>query len=329
MNELYPLKFKPIIKDIIWGGSRLKDVLGKDTGGIQNAAESWEISCVEGNISVVSEGMLEGNELEELIEIYMGDLVGDSVYNKYGTRFPLLLKFIDARADLSVQVHPNDEMAKRRHNSRGKTEMWYVLDADKGSRLYSGFRGEVNKETYLDRLNNKKLAEILNHEEVKKGNAFFIPAGRVHAIGKGILLAEIQQTSDFTYRIYDWDRVDANGNGRELHTELALEAMDFSPVENALTEYKVKANTSSGIVECPYFSTNIIVADKEIVADYMGIDSFVIYMCTDGEFSLKYEGGETMVKKGETILLPATIKEFVIKPKPLAAILEIYMPPEK
>src|SRR3972149_1007896 len=199
MSHLYPLKFKPIFKDKIWGGDKIKTLLNKDFSPLPNCGESWEISGVQDEISVVSNGFLIGNNLQELIEIYMGDLVGDQVYQKYGIEFPLLIKFIDAHDDLSIQVHPNDKLAMQRHNAYGKTEMWYIIDADRGAKLISGFNTEVTKDAYIKHLENNTLNLILNYEEVKAGDVFFMPAGRVHAIGKGILLTEIQQTSDITY----------------------------------------------------------------------------------------------------------------------------------
>ncbi|MBT6765533.1 MAG: class I mannose-6-phosphate isomerase, partial [Prolixibacteraceae bacterium] len=203
MNGLYPLKFKPIYHEKIWGGDRLQKVLNKDFGNLPNCGESWEVSGVEGHISVVGNDFLAGNSLQDLVEIYMGDLVGDKVYKKFGIEFPLLIKFIDAEQDLSIQVHPNDELSKKRHNAYGKTEMWYVVDADKGALINSGFNQEVSKKKYLEYFNKGKLTDLLCFEKVNKGDVFFIPAGRVHAIGKGILVAEIQQTSDVTYRIFD------------------------------------------------------------------------------------------------------------------------------
>jgi len=232
MSHLYPLKFKPIFKDKIWGGNKIKTLLNKDFSPLPNCGESWEISGVQDEISVVSNGFLIGNNLQELIEIYMGDLVGDQVYQKYGIEFPLLIKFIDAHDDLSIQVHPNDKLAMQRHNAYGKTEMWYIIDADRGAKLISGFNTEVTKDAYIKHLENNTLNLILNYEEVKAGDVFFMPAGRVHAIGKGILLTEIQQTSDITYRIYDYNRKGTDGKPRELHTSLALDAIDFKSYDN-------------------------------------------------------------------------------------------------
>jgi mannose-6-phosphate isomerase len=203
MNSLYPLKFTPVFKDKIWGGDKLKTILNKDFSDLPNCGESWEISAVQDDISVVSNGFLKGNNLEELIEVYMGDLVGEKVWEKFGCECPLLIKFIDANDNLSIQVHPNDELSAERHDAYGKTEMWYVVQADPGARLISGFSGKINKAEYLKYLGNGHLEDILNYEEVSAGDVFFIPAGRVHAIGKGIVVAEIQQTSDVTYRIFD------------------------------------------------------------------------------------------------------------------------------
>ena len=221
-NTLYPLKFKPIYKQVIWGGSRLHDYLGKPAVP-EKTGESWEISGVSGDVSVVAEGFLKGNTLEELIEVYMGDLVGDMVYDAFGTEFPILVKFIDANDNLSVQVHPDDEYAAEYHGKKGKTEMWYIVHAEKDASLISGFNRDVDEKKFMDHLKGGKLAEILNTVAVEKGDVFFLPAKRVHAIGSGIVLAEIQQTSDLTYRIYDWERVGADGKPRELHLDHALE----------------------------------------------------------------------------------------------------------
>ena len=297
MNGLYPLKFKPIYHEKIWGGDRLQKVLNKDFGNLPNCGESWEVSGVEGHISVVGNDFLAGNSLQDLVEIYMGDLVGDKVYKKFGIEFPLLIKFIDAEQDLSIQVHPNDELSKKRHNAYGKTEMWYVVDADKGALINSGFNQEVSKKKYLEYFNKGKLTDLLCFEKVNKGDVFFIPAGRVHAIGKGILVAEIQQTSDVTYRIFDYNRKDENGNGRELHTELALDAIDFSYLEEYKTRYKTDRNKTSEIVSCEYFTSNILEFSQTIEKDYYQLDSFVIYINLDGEFEIEHEEGIEKVKK--------------------------------
>lgn len=322
---LYPLKFNPIIKQTIWGGDKLayksKDKKIKTTIG-----ESWEISGVQENISVVSEGPLEDNTLEELIEIYMGELVGDKIYETFGVEFPLLIKYIDACDNLSIQVHPDDVIAKERHNAYGKTEMWYVVDADPQAELIMGFNKETDKSEYLTKLHNNTLPDILNVEKVKKGNCFFIPAGMVHAIGKGCYIAEIQQTSDITYRIFDYNRRDKEGNSRELHTELATGVIHFSHQNKHNIEYDKHENHTEELVACDYFTTNILTFDKEVEKDYFDLDSFVIYMCLDGKFSLVYDDDQFVkVGKGETVLLPACFKSIFLIPETESQILEVYI----
>lgn len=327
MNELYPLKFKTIYKEKIWGGTKLKSVLRKDTPNNKTIGESWEISGVQDNTSVVSNGYLEGNELNELIEVYMGDLVGDRIYDQYGDQFPLLIKFIDANAPLSVQVHPNDKLAMQRHGSFGKTEMWYIIDAKKDAELISGFNHEIDKNHYLQHLENNEITKILNFEKVKPGDVFFIPAGRVHAIGEGIVLAEIQQTSDITYRIFDWNRKDADGKSRELHTEKALDALDFKVYDNYKTEYDAVKNSTSKILSTPFFETNTIEFNHIIIKEYPVLDSFVVYMCIEGEFDIEYyENEKIRIKKGETVLIPAVIEQLKLIPVTDSKLLEIYIP---
>lgn len=326
MEGLYPLKFKPIYKDKIWGGQKIRTVLNKDFGKLPNCGESWELSGVEGNVSVVSNGYLAGNTLEELAEIYMSDLVGEKIFETYGVEFPLLIKFIDANDDLSIQVHPDDKMSKERHNAYGKTEMWYVLQADQGAKLQSGFSEPVDQDRYLFKLEHDELTDILNFEEVSSGDVFFIPAGRVHAIGKGILLAEIQQTSDVTYRIFDYGRCDAQGNPRELHTELALDAIDYTIQEEYKTKYEPKTNESVELVKCKYFTTNVLDFNQVIDKDYNQLDSFVIYMGIEGSSEIVTESGSETLHKGETILIPASVESVQLKPvSPSAKILEVYI----
>ncbi|HET6555972.1 MAG TPA: type I phosphomannose isomerase catalytic subunit [Prolixibacteraceae bacterium] len=314
MEGLYPLKFIPLYKDKIWGGNKIKTVLNKDFGDLPNCGESWELSGVEGNVSVVANGYLEGNTLEELIEIYMGDLVGDRVFDRFGIEFPLLIKFIDANDDLSIQVHPDDQMAEKRHNAFGKTEMWYVIQADPGSQLQVGFNQQMDAQHYLEKLENNELPAILNFEQVSANDVYFIPAGRVHAIGKGILLAEIQQTSDITYRIYDYDRRDKEGNPRELHTELALDAIDFTMHSEYKTAYEVKANESVELVKCKYFTTNVLELNGVVEKDYNELDSFVIFICLEGSVEVETESGSETLAMGETILIPASIESVTLKP---------------
>ncbi len=325
MNKLYPLKFHPIFKGYIWGGTKLKHILGKDLGKLTKSAESWEISAVEGNISVVANGFLAGNNLQELIEIYMEDLVGSRIYEKFGIEFPVLIKFIDANDKLSIQVHPDDALAIKRNLPNGKTEMWYVLQAEEGASLISGFNRKVSKDEYQKFFNKGELPEILNYEKVSAGDVFNIPAGRIHAIGPGILLAEIQQTSDATYRIYDWDRKDKNGKSRELHTELAIDAIDYNHYKDYKTAYKTPLNRSTELVHCDYFNTDLLKFDSKIEKDYHSVDSFIIYMCTEGSFTLHYGSESMTVNKGETVLLPAVLETCQLEPKDSCTILEIYL----
>ena len=315
---LYPLKFKPILKQTIWGGDKLA-YKSNDPKVKESIGESWEISGVQDNISVVSEGALEGNSLQELTEIYMGDLVGDKIYEKFGIEFPLLIKYIDARDNLSIQVHPDDATAKARHNAYGKTEMWYLVGADRDAELIMGFNKDTDKSEYLTALHNHTLPVLLNTEKVEKGDCFFIPAGTVHAICKGCYIAEIQQTSDITYRIYDYDRRDKNGNPRELHTELATDVINFCEQKQHNIHYHQHENHTEELVSCNYFTTNYLKFDKEVEKDYIELDSFVIYMCLEGNFTLVYDVDKTVkVNKGETILVPAILKNLFL-------ILEIYI----
>ena len=323
---LYPLKFIPIYRSKIWGGDKLRTIFGKDFSPLTNCGESWELSGVPGNTSVVSYGPLKNNSLEELIEIYMDELVGYKIFEKFATEFPLLIKFIDANDILSIQVHPDDELSKLRHKAFGKTEMWYILNADENAEIITGFNQKIDKNTYLQHLRNKTLKDILNIEKAHADDVLFIPAGRIHSIGSGIFLAEIQQTSDITYRIYDWERKDEEGNERELHTELAVDAIDFSFHVEYKTKYQSKLNASSEIVNCKYFTTNILIFDRQVERDYYFIDSFVIYICIKGSFKIFYDNNKfEIVKAGETVLIPAILKNLSLIPEETTKLLEIFI----
>jgi mannose-6-phosphate isomerase len=326
MSELYPLKFKPIFKEKIWGGQKIRTVLGKDFGHLDNCGESWEISGVEGNISLVTQGPLRGLGLTDLINKYKDQLVGQSVFERFGNEFPLLIKFIDANEDLSIQVHPDDELALTLHNSFGKTEMWYVLHADAGAELISGFNQPLNKETYLDYLESGRLMEILNSETVKNDDVFFLPAGRIHTIGKGLLIAEIQQTSDVTYRIHDFDRVDKEGNKRELHNDLAKDALDYNFYEDYKTTYASNENETNTVVHCPYFHTNLLHCTEERDRDYSQIDSFLVIIGLEGELTIAFENTDVSLTKGETVLIPACINKISLVPDGDFKILEVHVP---
>ncbi|WP_295771352.1 type I phosphomannose isomerase catalytic subunit [uncultured Mucilaginibacter sp.] len=325
MSTLYPLKFKTIYKDKIWGGQKIKTYLHKDFGNLPNCGETWEISGVKSDVSVVENGALQGQSLAALLEEHKDALVGKAVYERFGNEFPLLIKFIDANEDLSIQVHPDDELARKRHNSFGKTEMWYVIEADPGSSLIAGFSEEVDEKTYVEKLNSGHLTDILNREDVKAGDVFFLPAGRVHTIGKGLLIAEIQQTSDITYRIYDFDRVDDKGNKRELHTEEALAAIDYKKYPNYRTDYTPVKNEDVHLVSCPYFTTNVMDYTENVNKDYSAFDSFVIHVCLEGSYELQYNGESYAVKMGECLLLPNTVDKVELTTSEGFKILESYI----
>lgn len=325
MSELYPLKFEPLLKEKVWGGTSLVSHYHKRADSSAKYGESWEISAIPGNISVVSNGFLAGNNLEELIEVYMGDITGDSVYEKFGNEFPLLIKLIESCENLSIQVHPGNAMARERHNAFGKTEMWYILESKKESKIYTGFKEPVNKNTYVDSLNNGELEKLLNVENPSPGDVFFTPAGRVHAIGAGIILVEIQQTSDITYRIYDWNRKSNKGQPRELHTDLALDTIDFKAAGKTKFAANPVLNKTRNLVNCEFFTTNIISFNELIEKDYNLIDSFVIYICVEGEFMIRWDGNSEPVIKGETVLLPAMIKEVILEPAGEARLLEVFI----
>lgn len=329
MSSLYPMRFKPVLRETLWGGSALRERYGKKAKPGTAIGESWEISGMPGASSVVANGFLKGNTLEELTEVYMGDIVGDAVYEKYGNEFPLLVKFIDARDRLSIQVHPDDRLASERHHAWGKTEMWYVLDAAPGAVIYTGFRKKTTKEEYLEHLSAKRVAEMINVTPVTRGDVFFIPAGMVHAIGEGVLLTEIQQNSDVTYRIYDWDRVDASGIPREMHTAMALDAIDFSLDSNNLVKKAPQINHPVMLAECPWFRTSLLQIDRPVIKDYSLTDSFVIYICTEKMAVIECFGHSEELKAGETLLIPASADSVTLIPQGTATLLEVLIPPKR
>lgn len=316
--KFYPLTFTPILKDRIWGGNKLKTYLNKPIVS-ETTGESWEISTVPGDISVVNSGVLKGKNINDIIDLYPNEILGKSVIARFGKQFPLLFKFIDAKEDLSIQLHPNDDLAKERHDSFGKTEMWYVMQADESARLVVGFKKDSTKEEYLKHLESKKLVALLNESPVKKGDVFFLETGIIHAIGAGVVVAEIQQTSDITYRIYDWDRVDVTGKGRELHTELALEAINYTATP-AKIEYTEEVNNSVPVVNCSYFITNII-ALQDCFIWKRKKQAFTVFMCTNGQFEMVVNGEILRYNMGDTILIPAIIEHVTLKGK--ATLLEI------
>ncbi len=321
---LYPLKFKPIFKDKIWGGRKIKEQLGLDYGPLPNCGEVWLLSGLWDEQSEIANGDFEGDEINDLVETFMGDLVGESVFDKYGEQFPLLLKIIDANDWLSVQVHPDDELAEKRGLGNGKTEMWYVMQADKDAELVMGFNREMTRADYVKVMENNTLRDVLNYEKVAAGDAFFIPAGRVHALGPDIMVAEIQQTSDVTYRIYDWDRIDVAGMRRELHVPQSVEAIDFGIPDKYRIEVPNLMNKTVPVVDSQYFVTGLLQLQGEMEKDYSNLDSFVILMALEGNFSLNWENGAVFVNAGECVLIPNVIKKVSIRAEKYCKLLEIY-----
>ena len=322
---MYPLKFKPILKQTIWGGDRIIPFKHLNEN-LPNVGESWEISGVPGNESVVANGEFRGKTLRELINIFREELVGESVYKRFSTTFPLLIKFIDARQDLSIQVHPDDETAKKRHNSLGKTEMWYVMDATEGAKLRSGFKTKIGPKEYKELVHNSTITDVLAQYEIKKGDVFFLPAGRVHSIGAGAFIAEIQETSDIAYRIFDFDGRDANGNTRELHTELAKDVIDYEVHDDYRTQYTPEMNEPVELVACPYFTTSVYDMTETINCDYTELDSFVIYICMEGSCTITNNEGDSIeLQAGESTLLAATTQEVTIEPHDHVKLLETYV----
>ena len=317
---LYPLQFHPIFKERLWGGNKLQSLLHKPITSNQTG-ESWELSTIEGNVSTIANGAFAGQLITSVLAEFPNEILGTAVYERFGNQFPLLFKYLDAKEDLSVQVHPNDVLAKQRHNSFGKTEMWYVVQANADARLIVGFREELNQATYLAHLKNKTLLTTLNEIKVQQGDVFLIETGTVHAIGAGIVVAEIQQTSDITYRLYDFDRVDSDGNLRELHVDLALDAINYNTVSSQ-KHYQKNSNQSNPVVDCPYFTTQFIPLEGEIEVQKTGA-TFTVYMCVEGSFELELAGQNYLYSKGDTVLIPAALTSFQLSGK--ASILEIYI----
>lgn len=325
---LYPIKFKPRIKERIWGGQAILNKKGKAAGRLAKDklyGESWDLSSVKGDISVVANGFLKGNNLEEIIEVYMGELVGEQIFEQYGLEFPLLIKYLDCNDKLSVQVHPDDALALERHNSFGKTEAWYVVDCKPGASIYLGFKDlNLTREEYIAAVAESRLEELLNKVEVKPGDVFFIPAGTVHALGAGLEVVEVQQTSDVTYRIYDWDRVDAEGKSRELHTSLAVDAIDFeSDAELLHREYNLAKGGEAKVIECNYFTMTLhdVAGVKEL--DRSSLDSFVVFIALNGSVRIVADGNEETLAEGEVILIPAEVNDITIEGD--AKLMEVYI----
>ena len=322
---MYPYLFQPILKEIIWGGTDIRPFKGM-TPTQEKIGESWELSHVDGDFSVVTYGADKGKTIDELIREYGESLLGAGVMKRFGTRFPLLIKFIDARDDLSIQVHPDDVLAEKRHHSFGKTEMWYVIKATPDAALYCGFSQPIDADEYVRRVEDNSIMEALKRYDVTAGDVFFLPAGRVHAIGAGCFIAEIQQTSNITYRIYDYNRKGADGKGRELHTELAKDAIDYTFQSDYRTHYTPHPGAAVELVQCPYFPTRLLETETPMMRDYATLDSFVVYICMAGSVELRDDNGnELTVSQGQTVLFPATTQSVTLKPAPQAKLLETYI----
>ncbi len=322
---LYPMKFKPILKEKIWGGKRIGTDLGHNLGLMERCGESWEISGIVDDESELMNGYLAENNLNELLEVYLTELVGEENYEKYGLGFPLLIKFIDAQENLSVQVHPDDAYAKRKFGQNGKTEMWYVIDAAPGDGLYVGFNQPVTKAKYEASVANDTLPDLLRFYPAQAGDTFMIPAGTVHAIGKGVLLAEIQQPSDVTFRIYDWGRLDDEGYPRELHTQEALECIHFEEnVGYFKVDYEPQPNRTVSLVKSPFFNTGLLELDRPMTKSLAERDTFIIYICTDGRLELISEDEPLTMQKGDVVLIPAEMGEVELRPFVRSKLLEVY-----
>lgn len=299
-------KFEPLLKQTLWGGDKIIPFKHLDTTA-ENVGESWEISAVKGNESIVCEGLWKGRSLSEVVREMKQDLVGKENFKRFGEEFPLLVKFIDARQDLSIQVHPTEEIAHRQGKPHGKTEMWYLMESAPDAKLYSGLKKKITPEEYKTMVQDDTICDALAQYEVKEGDVFFLPAGRIHSIGSGCFLAEIQQTSDVTYRIYDFKRRDKDGNYRELHTKEAAECIDFKVKSDYRTHYVERKNQGVMLVQCPYFSTAVYDLDEPMTIDYSELDSFIILIILKGEGSITdNEGNKVGVKTGDTLLIPAT-----------------------
>ncbi len=323
---MYPLKFEPILKQTLWGGDKIIPFKHLHAS-LDHVGESWEVSAVEGSESIVANGADKGRTLPEMVRLYREELVGEANYARFGNKFPLLIKFIDAKQDLSIQVHPDDELARKRHNSFGKNEMWYVISADKDARLISGFSRQITPREYKERVHDGTFGEVLHSSKIKAGDVFYVPAGRVHGIGAGAFVAEIQQTSDITYRIFDYNRKDANGHTRELHTTQAMEAINFFDVQDDFrTHYEAEVNEPVEILATPYFTTSIYDMTEDITCDYSELDSFIVFICVEGAcLMMDNEGNEISLQAGETVLLPATTQALSIIPQEKVKLLEAYV----
>ena len=314
--KLYPLLFEPNLHPVVWGGNRLRPYKGLEPTG-EHIGESWEVSAVPSSTSIIANGEWKGKDLIAFITEQPDAILGKKVNEKYNGKLPLLVKFIDAKKDLSIQVHPNDEMAMHEHGKMGKTEMWYVIKADEGAHLYAGFKEEITPQEYQQRIADGSITEVLADHQVKAGDVFYLPSGRIHAICGGVMLAEVQQSSDVTYRIYDYKRLGMDGKLRELHTELAAKALDYHVEDNYRTDYKDVTNKALHIIGTPFFDVRVMEVSKPFHRDLKKYDSFIITMCIEGDslIHVRSTGEEILLKQGNSTLIPAAIADYDIIPQ--------------
>ena len=313
--RLYPLLFEPNLHSVVWGGDQLRPYKGLASTD-EPIGESWEVSAVPSSTSIIANGTWKGKDLISVINEHPEAILGKAVNKKYHGQLPLLVKFIDAKRDLSIQVHPNDEMAQREHGKMGKSEMWYIIRADKEAHLYAGFKQEITPDEYQRRIEDGSITEVLADHQVKAGDVFYLPAGRVHAICGGIMLAEVQQSSDVTYRIYDYNRPGLDGKPRELHTALAAQALDYHVERNYLTDYRAAKDQAIQIVDTPYFDVRIMELTGQFHRNLMKYDSFIITMCLEGacRIVIRHSGAEILLRQGYSTLIPAAIADYDVIP---------------
>lgn len=329
-QKIYPFLLNPNLHTVVWGGRKLCPYKGLPDAQ-EPIGESWEVSAVPSSPCTIANGPLAGRDLISIVEEYGAELLGEAVYKQYGGKLPLLVKFIDAERDLSIQVHPDDEMARREHNKFGKTEMWYIIDAEPGAALYAGFKDRITPYEYKKRVEDGTICDVLARHEVHPGDVFYIPAGRVHAICGGIMLAEVQQSSDVTYRIFDYNRLGLDGKPRELHTELAAKAIDFNVEEDYRTHYGDTIERAAQVIDTPFFDVRVMDIREPFHRNLIKYDSFIISMCIKGSCTIAlrdYEGpeGEITLTEGHSCLIPASIADYDIIPSSSSArILETHI----
>ena len=328
---LYPFKFRAQLFHKIWGGHTIEQWYNYVPADYENVGEAWVMSDVEKYPTEVCNGAHAGDSLQDLLEVYMDELVGEKVYDVFGNHFPLLLKFIDATDDLSIQVHPDDEYALENEHSLGKTEMWYVLPSKGESAIYLGWNQQMNVSLIHAAIADGSLADYLREYKVHEGDVAYIPSGTVHAMRRNTIVAEIQENSDITYRLYDYNRVGNDGKKRPLKLDKALKVMDFNPDNEAtFASTMPRIDGVVNLKQTPYFTANLLSPTKPIQRDYAPLDSFVAYMCVEGQASItaldcETEDKSVALKMGEAVLIPATLNDILIEPQGMCKLIEVYV----